>query len=268
MSYTEYLRTKLAGVPKVATVKKPVDASLYTTKKRMIANQVFLADGSGKGSIAIATDRPTNAHAATSYTKASGRVPDASSYTAYRGHIGIDNDSAYTAGGQKDLLCVNPTVCPPTPSTWTYPSASNVTKAKESCPAETGDQPKGTQFVDNTVRLSAHQPYTLDETRTCELATRDAATKHTHSPGLPVCPQNYAVGKPFFMRSPPNPEPPNTSDNKVGSYFNPRSGYVENKHGYAKPTEPVPEAPGKNIDYTTQPAHLKINKPNLFNVKI
>jgi hypothetical protein len=260
MSYTEYLRTKQASQPKIIAVQKPVDASLYISRKRMEASSTFLDDGSGKGSLGIAVDRPTNAHASTSYTKASGRVPDASSYTAFRGGVGIRNGST----AEKTVKVEQLGICPPAPSTWTYPSASSVTRAKESCPSERGDPISNRQFVDNTVRLSAMHPHIVDGTRECELSVPN----HEPSPGLPVCDQKFAVGKPFFMRSPPNPQAPNTSDNKVGSYFNPRSGYVENKHGYVKPSGPIPEAPGKHIDYMTQPAHLKINKPTLFNIKI
>ena len=251
------MRTKLSRQEKVVNVKNPTDASHYTHKKRQIANQVFLDDGTGKGSLVISTDRPTNAHAATSYPKASGRPADASSYTAYRGHIGIDNDSAYTSGGKRTLPCTAITPA----STWNYPSASSVTKVKASCPAERGDEISSQKFVDKTVRLSAMHPQTLDGTRECELSVPN----HEHSPGLPVCDQKVAVGKPFFMRSPPNPQAPNTSDNKVGAYFNPRSGYVENKHGYVKPSGPTPKAPGGQGQ---EPAHLKINRPTLFPVKI
>jgi hypothetical protein len=91
------------------------------------------------------------------------------------------------------------------------------------------------------------------------------AANHTHSPGLSVAVNpTSAPGKQFFMANPPMPQGPNVSSNKVGGYLGPRSVYVERKHGYVKPTGPIPTAPGGQGQY---PAQLKINNATNARVK-
>jgi hypothetical protein len=264
MSYTEYLRTKLASQRNVVNVRNTTDASMATTKTRMIASRIFRDDGTGVGTLTKQTDRPVNNNASVSSRKPSGRVPDASMYTAHRGQIGIDTDAPYRAGGRKILPCVDPTLSPPTPGNWTYPTASSRTNARASCPSERGDPISDVQFSDNTIRLSAAHPRMVATDGCCDHRIEDA--NHTHSPGIQVDVDNqrFAVGKPFFMSDPPVPQGPNVSDNKVGGHLGPRSAYVENKHGFAGNTRQVPTAPGGQGQDIAQ---LKINKPNLGNVK-
>jgi hypothetical protein len=264
MSYTEYLRTKLASERKVVNVKNTTDASMSTTKVRMIASQVFRQDGTGVGSMVVGTDRPTLNHRATSYIKSSGKAADCSSYTTYRGHIGIDNDAAYRTGGKKELLCVNNTVNPPTPGNWTYPTASSVTNAKVSCPKERGDEISDIKFSDNTISLSASHPRMVANDGCCDNKIENA--NHIPSPGIQVDVDNqmYAIGKSFFMSAPPMPQGPNVSDNKVGGYLGPRSAYVENKHGFVANSAQAPTAPGGQGQDIAQ---LKINKPSIGNIK-
>jgi hypothetical protein len=264
MSYTEYLRTKLAADRKVVNVRNTTDASMATTKVRMVATQVFRDDGTGVGTLTKQTDRPVNNNASIASNKPSGRVPDASMYTAYRGHNGIGSDAPYRTGGKKVLLCVDPSIKPPTPGNWTYPSASNVTKAKESCPVERGDAISDVKFVDDTISLSASHPRMVDNDGCCDHNIEDP--NHTRSPGIPVDVDNqkYAVGKPFFLSNPPRPQGPNVSRNKVGGYLGVRSRYVENKHGFVAQSREIPSAPGGQGQDITQ---LKINKPLLGNVK-
>jgi len=262
MSYTEYLRTKLAADQKVVNVRNTTDASMATTKVRMVASQIFRDDGTGLGTLTKQTDRPVNNNASIASRKPSGRVPDASMYTAHRGHNGIGSDSPYRAGGKKTLLCVDPSVTPPTPGNWTYPSASNVTKARESCPLERGDAISDVKFVDNTISLSASHPRMV---RGC-CGHNIEDPNHTHSIGIRVDVNNqpYAVDKPFFMSNPPRPQGPNVSENKVGGYLGPRSAYVENKHGFVARSREVPTAPGGQGQDIAQ---LKINKPTLGDIK-
>uniref|UniRef100_A0A6C0EP23 Uncharacterized protein n=1 Tax=viral metagenome TaxID=1070528 RepID=A0A6C0EP23_9ZZZZ len=247
----------MAAETKVIAVQKPTDASMYITKKRMVATQVFFQDGTSVGTLTKQTDRPVYNNASVSYKKATGKPVDASIYTAYRGHNGIDKDLPYRAGGKKELPCVNPR----TSGNWRYSSASSVTKSKVSCPAERGDDISDIKFVDNTISLSAMHPRMVG---CCDHKIEDP--NHTHSPGIQVDVNNqpYALGKPFFMANPPLPQGPNVSDHKVGGYLGPRSGYVENKHGYVKPSRETPRAPGGQGQ---EPAHLKINKPTLFSIK-
>ena len=264
MSYTEYLRTKLAAEQKVVNVKNTTDASLATTKVRMIASRVFRDDGTDVGTLTKQTDRPVNNNASVSARKPGGRVPDASSYTAHRGQIGIDNDAAYRNNTRKTLPCVNPVTTPPRPGNWKYPTASSKTNAKASCPSERGDPISDIQFSDNTISLSASHPRMVATDGCCDHKIEDP--NHTRSTGIRVDVNNqpYAVGKPFFMSDPPMPQGPNVSDNKVGGYLGPRSAYVENKHGFVARSDPVPKAPGPQGQTIAQ---LKINEPNLGNVK-
>ena len=264
MSYTEYLRTKMAAEKKVVAVQKPTDASMYITKKRMTATQIFFEDGTSVGTLTKQTDRPVNNNASVSSKKATGKHVDASTYTSYKGHNGISGDLPYLAGGKKELPCVSPITCPPTPGNWPYLSASFVTSVKGTLPSFCGKPISDVKFVDNTIRLSAMHPRMVGNDGCCEHKIEDP--NHTHSPGIQVAVNNqpYAVGKPFFMANPPMPEGPNVSDHKVGGYLGPRPGYIENKHGFVKPTPPAREAPGGQGQ---EHAQLKINKPTLFNIK-
>lgn len=269
MSYTEYMRTKLSSQPKVVNVRNPTDASMYTQKQRLESSYRFFTDGTSKGSLATATDRNlgdgVKSHSVASYTKASARPTDASTYTAYRGSQAIGTDSPYQAGGRKQLPCVDPVACPPTPGNWKYSSASDAMRSS-SCEVKcrqphNANELGGPLFVDNTIRLSAQHPRMVATDGCCDHQISDA--NHTHSSGIQVDVDNqrYAVGKPFFMASPPLPETPNTSGHKVGAYYTPKSGYVENKHGYVAPSGPIPVAPGGQGQIID---HLKINNPTLF----
>ena len=264
MSYTEYLRTKLSAQQKVVNVRNPVDASLYITKKRMESSRFFDVDGTSTGTLNKGTDRVVPNNAAVSFAKRTiGKHVDASVFTGYRGSQGIRNDSPYLAGGKKDLPCVNTSLNPPTPLGWTYPTASSHTNAKVSCPAERGDPISDIKFEDNTISLSAMHPRMVTA-ECCDHKLEDA--NHTHSSGIQVAVDNqpYAVGKGFFMKNPSQPQGPNVSPHKVGGYLGPRSGYVENKHGYVMPTNPTPEAPGPQGQEIAQ---LKINAPSLGKIK-
>jgi hypothetical protein len=229
----------------------------------MESSRFFNTDGGSVGTLVKGTDRVVPNNAAVSYAKkTTGKHIDASVFTVYRGSQGISDDAAYRAGGRKTLPCVDPDECPPCPE-WDYTSASDRTKTVK-CPDSVSgvvDSPGTPLFEDNTIRLSAMHPRMVTEC--CDHRIEDP--NHEHSVGIQVAVDNqpYAVGKPFFMRSPPEPEGPNVSDNKVGGYLGPRSGYVENKHGYVKPSGPTPQAPGGQGQ---EPAHLKINKPTLFNI--
>ena len=262
MSYTEFLRTKMASQRKVLNVQNTTDASSFTTKTRMQATQTFFADGTSKGTLGISTDRPTNNHQAVSTKKNSSRPPDASVYTAYRGGQGISQDLPYRTGGKKIVDCVLP---PDMTETWKYSSASDHMRSVKCNDTLTNipDAPGDSKFVDNTISLSAMHPSKLAG---CINNFNIENPNHTHSPGIDVdCGRlSRVVEKPFFMQSPPMPQGPNVSSHKVGSYYTPLSGYVENKHGYVQPTRPTSVAPGGQGQ---QVAQLKINRPTLFNIK-
>ena len=273
MSYTEYLRTKQAGQPKVASIRKPTDASCYTQKTRMAAARTFFVDGTSVGTLVKQTDRPVFNNAAISSKKASGKAVAASDYTTYAGSLPSLLDLYYQSRRgteKKDLPCVTLPPTPVDPNTcklWKpYSSASDYMRSVKRVNNETGvlDSPGAPLFVDNTISLSAMHPKMVGVDVCHESSI--VAPNHEHSPGIgtDINNQPYAVGKSFYMKSPPEPEGPNVSPHKVGGYLGPRTKYVENKHGFVKPTGPVPVAPGQQGQ---EIAHLKINKPNFGNIK-
>jgi hypothetical protein len=265
MSYTEFLRTKLASQPKVTSVRKPTDASVYTRKQRMAATGSYsFIDGTSVGTLLKQTDRPVFNNAAVSFKKASGKVPSASDFTTYAGSRASSQDIIDQAENLKKALpCVNPTQSVPCPS-WNYASASDATRFRK-CPDSVSgvlDSPGAPLFEDNTVSLSAMVPQQIIG---CAGNNKLEDANHTPSSGLQlVNSQRYAPGKHFFMRKPPQPQAENTSPLKVGAYYTPLSGYVENKHGYVMNTSEIPKAPGPQGQTI---AHLQINKPTLFNLK-
>lgn len=265
MSYTEFLRTKLASQQKVTSVRKPTDASVYTQKQRMAATGLFsFVDGTSVGTLVKQTDRPVFNNAAVSSKKQSGKVPSASDFTTYAGSRSSALDIIDQAkNGKKNLLCINPVVSIPSPA-WNYASGSDSMRSRKCADTSSGvmDSPGAPLFQDNTISLSAMHP---QKAIGCDGNSKLEDANHIHSTGLNgTNSQPYAVGKPFFMANPPMPQAENTSPLKVGSYYSPLSGYVENKHGYVTPTSDVPKAPGPQGQ---EIAHLKINRPTLFNLK-
>jgi len=265
MSYTEFLRTKLASQQKVTSVRKPTDASVYTQKQRMAAvGRYSFVDGTSVGTLVKQTDRPVFNNAAVSSKKASGKAVAASDFTTYSGSRSSSQDLIDQAKNlKKSLPCVDPKKSVPCP-VWNYASASDSMRFRK-CPDTISgvlDSPGDSKFEDNTISLSAMHPQQIIG---CEGNHKLEDANHTDSPGIQlVNSQRYAAGKHFFMRNPPQPQTDNTSPLKVGTYYSPLSGYVENKHGYVKPTAEVPKAPGPQGQTI---AHLQINKPTNFNLK-
>jgi hypothetical protein len=256
MSYTEFLRNKAAAHKKTVDVQRPMDASSYTHRQRLAATRDFPIDGSGVGTLVKATDRNVNNNAAVSSKKQTGRPGAASDYISYAGSRAANQDIlTRNTVSSKELPCIDMPV-----TVDRMKNASSRTNAISSCPSERGDPISDIQFVDNTISLNSLGPKLLSATSgTC------FAANHTHSPGLSIAVNpTSAPGKPFFMASPPMPQGPNVSPNKVGGYLGNRSAYVERKHGYVKPTDPIPVAPGGQGQY---PAQLKINNPTFGIVK-
>jgi hypothetical protein len=264
MSYATYLSNKLASQQKVVTVRKPTDASMITQKRRFEANTVFFADGQGVGSLAMDTSRPTGTpllqHASTSSKKSSTRPADASAYTSFRGAQGIRDDAAYSGSARKTLLCAPEIQIDGSK----YKTAADVTRDKLACDTSNAlrDPPK---FVDNTIRLSAMVPDMMGD-GCCKDST--VAANHTHSPGLPICnqQQNFAVTQHTFMAAPPLFQNKGVGGARIGAYYTPKSGYVENKHGNDLRVNPR-RVPTMWRFSSGAPAHLKINDPTFANVK-
>jgi len=275
MSSGDYLRNKLASLPKVTSIRKPTDSSVHTRRVRMAGSgNGFFVDGPSVGSLRNNTDTTplyvNNPHASVSSIKATaGRVPSASDYTTYAGSraAALDILNQNTRGNElKSLMTVQP---PPAPRASQYRTSSDVTRIlKSDCRTNTGgvtDGPGAPLFVDNTIRLSSGVPSKVDGccgTGIGKANIEDA--NHTHSPGLltnnPFSQQNMPYKKPGYEV--PNPQPPNVAPKQGGGYLGPRSVYVENKHGFVQPTAPIPKAPGgQGQDKAT----LRINDPTFFN---
>lgn len=270
MSYATYLRNKTASAPKITSLHKPTDASQHTHKVRLFSNQTFFSDGRGVGSLAMDTSRPTGIpllqHASTSYAKGSTRPADASDYTSFRGHVGVDNDSKYLGGGKitTQTCCQIPEV-----DSSKYRSASDYSRSKgcelSSHQPHIESELSGPLFVDNTIRLSAMVPSMMGDG--CVNAPLVAAN-HTHSPGLPIGAQqqNFSVTQHSFMAAPPLFQNKGVGGARIGAYYTPKSGYVENKHGNDLNVNPR-RTPVPWVYSPGAPAHLKINRPTLFRIK-
>lgn len=100
MSYTEYLRRKAAAAPVVVDTRMKLDASSFTNRVRLAASADFFADGQKYGSVTNVNNPDSGGaagqivHSVASYKKGSGgRVPDASSFTAFRGSQALANQA-------------------------------------------------------------------------------------------------------------------------------------------------------------------------------
>jgi hypothetical protein len=241
MSYTEYLRRKAAVTPVVLNTLKPTDASMLIMKKRMESSNVFFADGSSVGTLLQSRDLSGPNNAAITSKKAIGVVPQSSTFTEYRGSQAIADDAAYRRGVIVQTKC-----CNVQPSYWPYSSGSDYIRTIKCADTATGviDAPGDSKFVDNTIRLSAGVPEMV--VSGCCNNAGITAPNHTHKPGIQIAgnTQPYALGKPFFMANPPQPQGYNMSPNKVGTYTSPTKPSINLSHGYVQPTRPIPTAPG------------------------
>lgn len=263
MSYATYLSNKLAAQQKVVNVRNPTDASHYTHKKRFESTQEFAVNGQGLGSLVMVTDRPTgaplNTHASTSFQKRSQRPSDASTYTAYRGHVGISTDAPYNGAARKTLVCQDM----PEVGAAKYRTAGDVTRGRLACDTSNAllSPPK---FVDTTIRLSAAHPEMVTG-GCCDNSIVEA--NHTHSEGIhpQIRPTAAVTQTSTIVTSPPNFQNPGVGGARIGAYYNPRSGYVEKKHGNDLNVNPK-RTPVPFV-YKESIAHLKINNPTMANVK-
>lgn len=110
MSYTEYMRRKMAGEPVIVNNQKLRTASELTQERRMLASSVFALDGAGEGTMrgdlrTVGTS--VNPKQPTSFVKKTGRPAAASDFTAYSGAYAIRNDIPFPSAGKT----VNPPAC-------------------------------------------------------------------------------------------------------------------------------------------------------------
>lgn len=280
MSYTEFLRRKAAAAPKIIDTTIRSDASTITMRRRLQANREFftstrqgvinnVSDPSGTGTT-------STLKSASVTTKASGgRVPDASTFTAFLGGDAINGDGGIFQVAQRYLTNSNTagsisacvTIPEPVPYTGSGAytanmvpqNASNFVRARESC-VQPSTEPHiqselgGPLFVDDTIRLK--------HLTSCCVNNNDIAQAiHTHPANVPhnfyqARPLKGRGGIPVFTVSSPD------DARKVGSYnFNrDHHKYVEKHHGNDLNVNPR-RVPIKYQIPAGSPAHLKINDP-------
>lgn len=143
MSYKDYLRSKVSGIPNIVRVQGGDDASSLTLKKRYIASGLM---NNSAGAILPANDlfSGQKSRGVAITTKLSGgKVPDASVYTGFRGHQGVADDSPYLNNYSKETPC-NPI---PTAARPIIP-ASDRTRLLKICPSLQGEAEGIPLFVD------------------------------------------------------------------------------------------------------------------------
>jgi len=273
MSYTEYLRRKADSSQKIIDYQpRKVDASQFITQQRLAASTIF-ALNAREGVINNVSDpsntgTTSNAKAAQSVMKVSGgRIPDASTFTAYAGGsaIGKDINGQTTLRNTKYVLpanlpsdlCsnafLNGPAAPKSAGDWVRGNAPCTNGREPHIPTELGP----TVFVDNTIRLKHLVGCTTNE-------ITDA--NHTHPAETPHNTQ-YIPRPAHGMGGIPVFTVPSPSDaRKVGAYdYKDRQKYVERKHGSALYTT-FPRVPRKYVIPGQPPAQLKINDPRHYPV--
>ena len=241
MSYTEYLRRKAAGSPVIIDRRTNTDASMYTMRQRHLASSVFFTSDR-VGAVNNTVDVNTSPQKAVrSYTKATGRVPDASSFTSH--------SAAWQLPLVEGKITLDPCCVPtlgPAPK-----SASDFTREAINCCTQPHvDTELGpSRFVDNTIRLK-HLVGCCDNEIT--------KANHEHPVITPFAswsprPDKGAGGIPVYSVASPS------DARKVGD-FNPRKiPYVEKHHGNDLNVNPR-RVPGP-FRLNTGIPHLKINDP-------
>lgn len=297
MSYTEYLRRKADSSQKIIDYQpKKVDASQFIMQQRLAASTIF-ALGAREGVINNMSD-PSNT-GTTSNPKApqgvmkvsGGRIPDASTFTAYAGGaaIGKDINGVTTLRNTKYVLpanlpsglCTNTFLngpaAPKSAGDWTRGNAPCTNGREPHNPMEVGPS----EFVDN---YSLVKNYNLPQNMTKYQISQDClqcgnnktisgttcafcvGANHTHPADMPHN-TRWAPRPSHGMGGIPVSSVPSPSDaRKVGAYdYKDHQKYVEKHHGNDLLVNPrlVPikyRIPGQ------PPAHLKINDPRHYPV--
>ena len=155
MSYTEYMRRKDAAATKLKDTRQNTDASMYITKVRMAASQLFPVDGARVGAVNSGDySSMAPSHQVMSYKKTNGgAVQDASTYSAYRGGQAIGKSvQSGEKPAQVDVgtcYTIEPTAPPRSASDFVRQTQGCKVALGEPHAAATVDKPK---FVDNTIR--------------------------------------------------------------------------------------------------------------------
>jgi len=267
MSSRDYLRNKMAVLPKIIKVQQGTDSSMLTQKRKFIATETFFIDGTAKGALLKSTDGSSTTlnNPAGSSIKQISKGGDASNYTAYRGNVGIAQDTPFLTGGYKSVPCDS--IASVTISN--FNTASSRTLKIKSCPAELGNIEAPSMFVDNTIRLSSGVSSLLQSPTCCNSVLTRAYNRKTDAPKT-----FFKVYQPF-SRNTTKPwvgsygiEPGfNIGATKIGGYVPIRSlmNNVMPKHGNPM-MEHQYNYEGRKPLYGNYIA-LKIDRPTLFNIK-
>lgn len=279
MSYTEYLRRKAAASPVIIdTTPKKVDASFYTSSKRMATTQTFftssrvgvinnVADPSGTGTTSLQKS-------VRSTTKANGgRVPDASSFTAYVGGQAIGKDiqsglpPARLTANSNSAGSISRCVAIPEPAPFRGGSF-----APNNVPMNSGSGYFGnTKHCDEEGRPEPHTanelgaPLFVDTMRPA-VPSSNTCQNSQQAPCKPVIHTHPTIAPhPTFPNRPaPTPMGPKLSTDigrKVGAAIA-RKPYIEKHHGNDGNVNPR-RIPRKYQIPAGAPAHLKINDPQM-----
>ena len=278
MSYTEYLRRKAAAAPVIIdTTPRKVDASFYTSSKRMATTQTFFT--SSRVGVVNNTSDPSitgtvvNTQRVQATRKANGgRVPDASSFTAYVGGSAIGRD-----------------VLSPQPSVRLLTNSNSAGSISKCVPIDEPKRFTGGEFKANSVPMTASgfinnttdcadlgriEPHLanelgpslfVDTMRPAAPVPNTACASGAQVPCKPVIHTHPAVVPyPVFPnRRAPTPMGPVLSTDigrKVGAAIA-RKPYVEKHHGNDGNVNPRRLARRYQIP-AGAPAHLKINDVN------
>jgi len=254
MSYTEYMRRKDAVAIKLKDTRQNTDASMYITKVRMAASQVFPVDGARVGAVNSGDySSMAPSHQVMSYKKVNGgAVRDASTYSAYRGGQAIGKS---VQSGEKPAQ-VNVGTCYSIDSTAPAQSVSDFVRQTQGCKVSLGqphfagtvDMPK---FVDNTIR-------NLGDPSLCTTPIPNHGVKaevhHNLHPARPVpsAKGNLEPGKDAGALGGNDHYKPGAALRKIP--------HVEKHHGNDLGVNPKRPFVKYQIPAGT-PAHLKINDP-------
>lgn len=278
MSYTEYLRRKAAAAPVIIdTTPKKVDASFYTSNKRMATTQTFftssrvgvvnnVADPSSTGTTGVVkrveATRKANG----------GRVPDASSFTAYVGGTAIGDKTLAPApsvrmiANSKSAGSISGCVTIPEPAPF-----RGGTFAPNNVPMTASGYSNNTNHCKDLGRVEPHTanelgPSLFVDTMRPAVPPSNTCQNGAQTPCKPVIHTHPAITPyPTFPNRPaPTPMGPQLSTDigrKVGAAIA-RKPYVEKHHGNDLNVNPR-RIPRKYQIPAGAPAHLKINDPQM-----
>ena len=213
MSYTEYLRRKLAGEPVVVNNQKLRSASEITRQRRLLAASYFPVNGQGVGTMRgdlLLAETSVNPKQPTSFQKNTGRPKDASDFTAYLGAHALQNGNTFVSGTTQNAgKNVQPAACTvnsaaqitePSPyitgttgqvkATTVPRSASDYIRERIACQKAQGEQHIQNElgpsiFVDDTIRKPEYNKQYLSGATSCVPNVKFPAVDHVHPVTVP-----------------------------------------------------------------------------------